>query len=73
MPVAIAWDAPFAGSDHDAWEQEYERCVRAIVSSPIRSPNQLSPEDMAFLEANPDLFDEFGFPLLDYDDPRLEP
>ena len=43
-----------------------------IVSAPIPSANQLSPEDRAFLEANPDLLDEFGFPLLDYDDPRLE-
>ncbi len=72
VPVAIAWDASFAGSDQDAWEDEYERCVWPIVSSPILSPNQFSPEDRAFLEAHPDLLDEFGFPLLDYDDPRLE-
>lgn len=72
VPVAIAWHAPFAGSDQDAWEQEYDHCVRPIVSSPIPSPNQLSPEDRAFLEANPDVLDEFGFTLLDYDDPRLD-
>jgi hypothetical protein len=72
VPVAIAWDAPFAGSEQDAWEAEYERCVRPLVSSPIPSPHQLSPEDRAFLEANPDLLEEFGIPLLDYDDPRLE-
>jgi hypothetical protein len=72
VPVAIAWDMPFAGSDHDAWEQEYDLCVRSIVASPIPIPNQLSSEDRAFLEANPDLLDEFGFPLLDYDDPRLQ-
>ena len=72
VPVAIAWDVPFAGSDHDAWDQEYEHCVRAIVLTPICTVNPPSPEDRAFLEANPDLFDEFGFPLLDYDDPRLE-
>lgn len=72
VPVAIDWDAPFPASDHDAWVAEYECCVRPIAPSPIRSSNQLSPEDKAFLEANPDLLEEFGFPFLDYDDPHLE-
>jgi hypothetical protein len=72
VPVAIAWEAPFPGSDQDDWEQEYDCCVRPVISSPIPLSNQLSPEDRAFLEGNPDLFDEFGFPPLDYDDPRLE-
>lgn len=72
VPVALAWDAPFPAADHEAWEQEYERCVRPLTSSPLHSAAHLSPDVAAFLAENPDLFDEFGFPFWDGDAPHLQ-
>jgi hypothetical protein len=71
VPVAIDWDASFPASNQEAWEQEYELCVRPIAPATIRGPEPLSPEDAAILSENPDLLEEFGFPFLDYDNPHI--
>jgi hypothetical protein len=64
VPVAIDWDATFPAADHAAWRQEYDLCVRPIVPQRPRSPQGLSPDEIAFLEEHPDLLDEWEeFPV----------
>lgn len=67
VPVEIAWDVPFAGTDHDAWEEEYDQCVYPVSPTPFGPNQNISPDEIAFLEKNPELFDEWGFSLLDYE------
>jgi hypothetical protein len=67
VPVAIAWDAPFAASDDAAWEQEYERCVRSMMPPRFPDHRLLSSEDLTFLEENSELLPDWGFPTWDDD------
>lgn len=39
IPVEVAYEQPFQGSDHPAWQAEYERCVHPIQPHiPIELP-----------------------------------
>ena len=33
VPVAIDWEVPFAGTNHEAWQREYEDCVQELRPS----------------------------------------
>ena len=33
VPVGIDWNVPFAGANHELWQEEYSRCVQPIVST----------------------------------------
>jgi hypothetical protein len=59
VPVAVDWDVPFPASEQAAWRQEYDQCVRPIVPLRPRSPQNLSPDEIAFLEEDLDLLDEW--------------
>jgi hypothetical protein len=71
VPVEIAWDVPFAGTDYNAWEAEYARCIEPAVPSRNSGNQRLDWEELDFLEENPDAFDAWGDFLLD--DPFLDP
>jgi hypothetical protein len=59
VPMAVDWDVPFPAADHAAWEQEYDQCVRSIVPQRPRSAENISPDEIAFLEEHPELLDEW--------------
>jgi proteasome lid subunit RPN8/RPN11 len=63
VPVAVDWAVPFPEADHVAWRREYDQCVRPIIRPIVpyspRSPQHLSPEEIAFLEEHPELLDEW--------------
>lgn len=61
IPVRIDWSAPFSASDHDAWEQEYEACVRPLeeLSEDAASPIAVMDwTEAIWLEDEPDPFCE---------------
>lgn len=78
IPVAVAYDEPFSGSDHDAWENEYlanvtpEERARSLASGRRDSrPDTLI--DAAFwndddLPVLPDVFDQWQEAWLEYAD-----
>ncbi len=61
VPVEIAWDVPFAGTDTEAWEREYEDCIQPVESQRIPRRQEPHPDEMAFLEEYPDLLDDWDF------------
>lgn len=67
VPMDVAWEVPFAGTDFDAWEAEYAECVHSVYSEPFRPPKRLTPEETTFLEEFPELFDDGGFFDGDYE------
>ena len=72
VPVAIDWDVPFAGADHQAWEREYEECVREVIPEPFSRHRHLSPEEVAFLEEFPDQLDDWDLFSLPHESATLE-
>lgn len=59
VPIEIAWDVPFAAADHDAWEEEYDRCVKPIMPQRPRPRNDLEVEEMCFLDEHPELLEDW--------------
>jgi hypothetical protein len=43
IPVEVAYDVAFAGSDHAAWEAEYQACVHA-AAPPAAGPDWFGRE-----------------------------
>lgn len=64
VPVAVEYAAAFPGSDPAAWQQEYGACVERQETLPVAGVRTASPEELAFMEAHPDLFDEWERRLL---------
>ena len=72
LPVSVDFDVPFAGSDPEAWQAEYQACVRpdlgaAEGASPFGGP--LSDEELELLEAEADWLAAFE----QYEDELSEP
>ena len=63
VPVEIAWDVPFDGTDPEAWEQEYDECVQAVVPQRRSKRQDLNAEEMAFLMENPEFMDDGDFSI----------
>jgi hypothetical protein len=77
IPVAVDYSRPFAGSDHLAWDQEYQACVRrarvlrlktaaALPGPGIESPIPVSAAshsagDDWWLDQNPDSSEETSY------------
>ncbi len=70
VPVAVDWTTPFAGTDHEAWEQEFQYCVH-----PVRPPKRARSRLGQTTEFDADSFELFDerelFPPL-FDDFDLE-
>ncbi len=61
VPVEVAWDVPFAGTDQEAWAQEYDECVKAVVPKRLPKRQELNTEELTFLKENPELVDDWDF------------
>ena len=59
VPVEIAWDVPFAGTDQEAWEAEYDRCVQPLVPQKVPAKQIPDDEELAFLDEHPELLAEW--------------
>jgi len=47
LPVQVEYQHPFAGSDHEAWTAEYNRCV-TVLDRPLVRARPLSDNDPEF-------------------------
>jgi hypothetical protein len=55
VPMTVDWEAPFEGSDHAAWQADYERCLHPIEPHPLavrrtaaQPPTSDDPFDVEF-------------------------
>ena len=61
VPVEIAWDVPFAGTDHETWDEEYDQCVHPLVPQRFFREEHPDGMDMAILEEHPELLEDWQF------------
>ena len=59
VPVEIAWDVPFAGTDQEAWEQAYDARVMPIAPQKFPGKRHSQTEELALLEDHPELFEDW--------------
>lgn len=59
VPMEIAWDVPFAGADHETWEEEYDQCVKPVLPQRPRPLMDLEAEELTFLDEHPELLEDW--------------
>lgn len=59
VPVEIAWDVPFAGTDQEAWEAEYDACVMPVAPQKSPGKQRSNTEELALLEDYLELIEDW--------------